>query len=286
MTGSTSLQQSADPRIEQLAHDGELVRLVQITDSHLCENSGGTLLGMDTDHSLQSVIDRVRSDGREPDILLLTGDLADRGSVSAYRRVDAYARQLTDQNFWLPGNHDSREQMEAAQLPVACLSTEIRVGNWQILMLDSQLPGEVGGELGAAQLILLENALQQGADENLHALVCLHHQPVAIGCAWLDKQMVADAGSFFEIIDRYSAVKGILWGHIHQQIDRQRNGVALIASPSTCVQFAPDSELFKVDDLSPGYRWLDLGADGAIDTGVSRVEGVQFTVDLDSRGYQ
>ena len=35
------------------------MRVVQLTDTHLCREPGGTLLGMDTDHSLQAVIDQV-----------------------------------------------------------------------------------------------------------------------------------------------------------------------------------------------------------------------------------
>jgi len=61
--------------------------------------------------------------------------------------------------------------------------------------------------------------------------------------------------------------------------------VRLLASPSTCVQFAPGSESFKVDDQPPGYRWLTLHTDGRIETGVSRVRETKFIVDLDSGGY-
>ena len=39
-----------------------MCRLVQLTDTHLCALPGGTLLGMDTDHSLQAVIDLVRQE--------------------------------------------------------------------------------------------------------------------------------------------------------------------------------------------------------------------------------
>ena len=135
------------------------------------------------------------------------------------------------------------------------------------------------------QLSLLDTALQQAAREGLTSLVCLHHHPIEIDCAWLDEQIVADAEAFFEVLDRHDVVRGVLWGHIHQQVDIERNGVILMGSPSTCVQFAPKSERFKADDLSPGYRWLDLRTDGSIHTGVSRVEGVRFNVDLDSKGY-
>jgi Icc protein len=116
-------------------------------------------------------------------------------------------------------------------------------------------------------------------------LVCLHHQPVPVGCAWLDDQMVADADALFTFLDRHQSVRGVLWGHVHQALDRERNGVALMASPSTCVQFAPGQIDFKADTAAPGYRWLELHPDGRIRTGISRVTDVVFDVDTESGGY-
>jgi 3',5'-cyclic-AMP phosphodiesterase len=266
-------------------HPGGVVRVVQLTDTHLGKVPGTTLLGMDTDHSLQAVVDLALAERATVDLLLATGDLSDHGSTEAYQRLQGYFAQISDDNFWLPGNHDDRAAMASQVNVPRRLSRRIRVANWQIVMLDSQVPGEVGGELGKHELAALEQALTAAADEGVYTLVCLHHQPVAIGCQWLDEQMVADADQFFAVLDRYTGVRAVLWGHVHQQIDRQRNGVMLMASPSTCVQFAPGSAGFKADAAAPGYRWLDLQQDGTIDTGVSRVQGVSFTVDLESGGY-
>ena len=270
---------------QTISHSGDAVHVVQLTDTHLCKIHGGTLLGMDTDHSLQAVIDLVKAQRPTIDLLLGTGDLSDQGAVEAYRRLQQYFSQLTNSHCWLPGNHDNRENMAAVADQPLRLCREIRVGRWQILMLDSQVPGEVGGELGPAELAQLDAALAVAAAEQLYSLVCLHHQPVAIGCEWLDEQMVADAPAFFSVLDRYPGVRGVLWGHVHQQVDALRGDVQLMATPSTCVQFAPGSAGFKADSAAPGYRWLELLSDGSLQTGVSRADAVSFKVDLDSGGY-
>ena len=263
----------------------DTVRVVQLTDTHLCRESGGKLLGMDTDHSLGAVLDTLVS-ARSPDIdvLLCTGDLSDNGAKEAYQRLEKALAPLPGEKFWLPGNHDLRERMEEVA-GSRRLSGEIEAGNWQIVMLDSQIPGEVGGRLGEAELERLEAALQRGRAAGRYSLLCLHHQPVPIGCDWLDEQMVVDADAFWDLVDQYPEVRAVLWGHVHQQIDRHRGDVLLLASPSTCVQFKPGSADFAADGQSPGYRWLDLASDGSLQTGVSRVTGVEFTVDLDSKGY-
>lgn len=268
-----------------IPHSGGAVSVLQLTDTHLCKQQGGTLLGMDTDHSLQAVIDQVRAERRDIDLLLGTGDLSDQGALEAYRRLQQYFAQLTENHCWLPGNHDDRDNMEAVADHPLRLCREIRIGRWQVLMLDSQVPGEVGGELGPAELALLERALADAAKDGAYTLVCLHHQPIKIGCEWLDEQMVADAPAFFSLLDRFPGVRGVMWGHVHQQLDKQHGDIRLMATPSTCVQFAPGSPGFKADSAPPGYRWLELMPDGTLRTGVSRVRDVSFTVDLDSGGY-
>jgi Icc protein len=270
-----------------VALEGDVISLVQLTDTHLCRAPGSTLLGMDTDHSLQAVIDLVRQERPEFDVLLATGDLSDGGAREAYERLQDYFTQLPGRDFWLTGNHDDRDAMEAVVNAGDghCLSREIRCGNWQILMLDSQVAGEVGGELGATEMAFLQDALEAASEHGLYTLVCLHHHPVAIDSQWLDEQMVADAETLLQLLAGYPGAKAVLWGHVHQEIDRQYQGLRLLASPSTCVQFAPRSAGFKADDLPPGYRWLELHADGRIETGVSRVWNVAFTVELDSGGY-
>ncbi|KAA1190635.1 3',5'-cyclic-AMP phosphodiesterase [Pseudohalioglobus sediminis] len=264
---------------------GDSVHLVQLTDTHLCAQRGGTLLDMDTDRSLQLVIRQVLREREVIDGVLCTGDLSDRGYLQAYQRLIEYLQAFDAESFWLPGNHDDREQMAAAIAGQAHLCGEVRAANWQILMLNSQIPGEVGGELGAAEQERFESALQAAQEQGLYTLVCLHHQPVPVGSAWIDQQQLADAEQFWQTVDRHPGVRGVLWGHVHQQIDTWRGDVALMASPSTCVQFAPGSEQFKADAQPPGYRWLELKADGGIGTGISRVMDASFNVDLESGGY-
>ncbi len=265
---------------------GKCLRVVQITDSHLCAEPGGKLLAVDTDYSLQQVIRQVLQEQSTMDVVLATGDLADNGAEDAYYRLhDYFNAAFTVPVFWLAGNHDDCAAMKRVIGEGRELTGSIESPHWQILMLNSQTPGEVGGELGPDQLDWLEQRLKISAKRDAYALLCLHHHPVNIGCDWLDEQRIADADEFWAIIERYQHVRGVIWGHVHQELDQMRGNVRLLASPSTCVQFKPNCEDFAADTLAPGYRWLDLHADGRIDTGVSRIVDETFVVDLESGGY-
>lgn len=273
------------PGVRQFASVGDTLHVVQITDTHLKRDAGGKLLGMDTDFSLQQVLELVQRERDNVDLVLGTGDISDHGSEAAYVRAGDYFATLEAEVAWLVGNHDDGAAMARVLGGPDGLNRVLESRHWLIVMLNSQIPGEVGGELGADELMFLQSCLEYARDKPLHCLVCLHHQPVPIGSAWIDEQMVADHEAFFEMLDHFECARAVLWGHVHQEVDIWRAGKRLLATPSSCVQFAPGSVNFKADDQPPGYRWLNLAADGSIDTGVSRVQGVHFTVDLDSRGY-
>jgi Icc protein len=259
------------------------ISVLQITDSHLGDQPGETLLGLDTDQSLQQVIQLANQQRGISDLLLATGDLTNSGTAQAYQRFQQMTSPLAKQSLWLPGNHDNPAVMQATMAASGELARSIEIGNWQIIMLDSTIPGMPGGELSATELDFLNNSLKQSTAE--HVLLCLHHHPIPIACEWLDSQQVTNSDAFFSVVDSYDAVRGVLWGHIHQQLDQQRNGVKLMATPSTCVQFAAHSDEFKVSQLNPGYRWLELNANGSIDTGVSRLTSNNFVIDYDASGY-
>lgn len=259
------------------------VRLVQITDCHLGEVPGSRLLDVDTDSSLEAVLAMVRSDPSPLDALLLTGDLADGGSAAAYRRLLAVTSGLGAEARWLPGNHDNGPTLREILAGDARLQRQLLLPGWQIIMLDSTIPGEVGGALSRIELAELERCLRE--HPHRHALVCLHHQALPVGCAWLDRQCVANAHELWSVLDASPQVRGVLSGHVHQASEQRRGDVTVFTSPSTCVQFAPGSDGFRVDTAAPGYRWLELHADGRISSGVQRVASLSFQADLAATGY-
>ena len=270
-----------------IPHDrAHAIDLLQITDTHLGERPHTPLLAMDTDDSLQAVLSLARRTLSNVDLVVATGDLSDQGALDAYLRLYDYTRNDYEHQFWLLGNHDDAEMLTAAASQhERLLRNDIRIGCWQILMLNSQIPGEVGGRLGAAELTRLRLGLEQASAEGLYTLICVHHQPVPVGSAWIDSQAISDATELFAIIDAFPAVRALLWGHVHQEVDQMRGDLRLLASPSTCVQFLPGSETFKLDNQTPGFRHLTLHPDGSLSTRVHRVTDRKFTVDLSSSGY-
>lgn len=269
-----------------VAHDpGQPIRLLQLTDCHIGPDESEELLGLNTNGSLMDVIEHLERDPVQWNLLITTGDVANNGGARTYKRYLEILKQ-SDISFdafgWLPGNHDSPVEMNEA-LGTEQLIKEIHVGSWLILMLNTQVPGHTHGNLVEAELDFLDEALAEHRDR--HVIIFMHHQPVPVGCAWVDAQKVRSEYAFFKILDQYSHVKAVVWGHVHQEFAQVRNKVQLLATPSTCIQFKSNSDDFAVDDKMPGYRWFQLNPDGTFSTRVERIAERKYPILFSSQGY-
>lgn len=256
---------------------------MQLSDSHLFADEQGKLLGLNTEFSLSKVLELIRVEQPAIDLVLATGDLSQDGTAASYIRFHQHMQQFKAPVYWLPGNHDLTDVMARGQVAGQISPCVVDMGNWRVVMLDSTIRGKVPGYMSPQELQFLRQSLASAGER--HVLIALHHQPVPVGAAWLDTQIVGNADDFWAEIDLCPQVRAVIWGHVHQVHERLRNNVQLMSVPSTCVQFKPGSEDFAVDSENPGYRWLDLHADGRIDTCVSRVTGVTFEVDYRIKGY-
>jgi Icc protein len=258
--------------------------VVQITDTHLFADEAGELAGVRTWDSFRSTLALARSRHWPPDLVLATGDLVHDGSAAGYRALQREFAGLNVPVYCLSGNHDEGpkllESLNGGQVSAADFALH---GPWGFVFVDTNVPGSNGGHLGAAALQRLRSSLDALAGR--HGMVCLHHQPVPVGSRWLDTMQLDNGHALFELLGNYPNVRCLLWGHVHQEFDRQWNGLRLLACPSTCIQFTPESEDFSLDCRPPGYRWLHLYPDGRIDTGVQRLPEPVGSPDLHSGGY-
>ncbi|EMJ9775832.1 3',5'-cyclic-AMP phosphodiesterase [Morganella morganii] len=267
--------------------DGAAVRILQITDTHLFAGETDTLLGINTLHSYHAVLDAIVKQQLPADLIVATGDLVQDQSTRAYQRFTDGIARLPAPCVWLPGNHDYQPSM-AQELAAAGISSSKQVllgDQWQILLLDSQVQGVPHGELSDDQLIWLDNCLARQPDR--HTVVMLHHHPLASGCTWLDQHSLRNSHMLAEVLTRYQNIEGILCGHIHQDMDVMWNGIRMLATPSTCVQFKPHCTNFTLDTAAPGWRYLELttGDSPSLTTQLFRLDTDEFSPDLGSDGY-
>ena len=242
--------------------------IVQITDCHLARDVGPVIRGVDPDETLSGVLALVKA--ARPDYCLATGDLSDDGSAESYERLADRLHALDLPVACLPGNHDDGELM-ARVLSGGNVGTPeaIELGEWQIVLLDSTIPGRCPGRLSEERLSRLAAHLRNPSAR--YHLIVLHHPALPSGCAWMDDDMLLEnPQDLFNAVRGVSSVRGIIWGHIHQDFFERVDGVPCWGSPATSAQFLPNSGAFQADERKPGFRHLWLHPDGRITSRVER----------------
>jgi Icc protein len=257
------------------------LRLIQISDTHLEKEEGGRLLGMDTDQSLGYVLDLVKQENPLIDLVLVTGDVSTHGTPEAYERFKNYMDLFDAPVICLPGNHDDNTIM--ADHCGDMMVGHYVLANWLVVCIDSTIHRQVGGLVEQSEIERLRSLAATHPDKNI--LVTFHHPPVSIDCAWLDPQRIKNGDDFLNNVTSIPSVKLMLCGHIHQEWSAEYNGVPIMSTPSTCIQFKPKCYDFTIDTLAPGYRRVDLSADGSYTSQISRVVGADLTIDFESSGY-
>jgi Icc protein len=247
-----------------------VVRLIQFTDPHLYGNETETLRGIATFPALVRTLDLAQARDWPVDAVLVTGDLV-QDDVGGYKHFRRLFGALNLPILCVPGNHDEPHALRR-ELRGKPFVTEghVDMDEWRVVLLDSSVPNTAKGRLSKQTLATLDSSL--GSADDKHTLVCLHHHPVPMGSRWLDQVGLENAAEFFEIIDRHTNVRAVLWGHVHQNYDSLRKGVRLLATPSTCAQFLPRADEFAVDAAPPAYRTLELRPDGSLLTEVVWVD--------------
>ncbi len=256
--------------------------VAQISDLHLFADERQDLLGWNTLESLDVTLQQLVQ--HAPDLILLTGDLSQDETEGAYRQVVQRFSPLGIPTYWLPGNHDHVPTMQKVlDSPPIYADKSINQGGWKFLLLNSNVPGQVYGALSPGDLAWLETELSE-TPRSQPTLIAMHHPPFWVGSPWLDKSGLQNTRAFFDIIDQYPQVELVLFGHIHQEFECMRRDVSYFSTPSTCIQFMPQSSKFALDDARPGFRLLQLYPDGQVDTSVHRVQFRQ-QLDFAAQGY-
>jgi Icc protein len=245
--------------------------VAQITDTHLFADPHQEKKGVVTAQSLQSVLERIEQLQPQPDLLLLTGDLSQDETPESYQYLQSVVSPLAIPTYWIPGNHDDLLLMEQIlnQSPIFPHKS-FQQGGWQFILLNSTVPGCVYGELSRSSLEWLDVQLQNS--NQLPTLIALHHPPLPVNSAWMDNISLQNSDELLTILDRYPQIRLVIFGHIHQEFERKRQGIHYLGTPSTGFQFAPNLQEFQLDNLPPGFRLFKLYPDGRWETQIKRVK--------------
>ena len=215
--------------------------IAQITDVHigfdpLSENE----LNLQRFHAvLQALIDGPN----QPDLLLLTGDLTDRGDAESYARLRKALAHCPYPCLPLVGNHDVRDAFHAAFANCDDGAGFVQyvhdTDDVRFIIIDTLEEGRHGGAYCERRAAWLDARLAEAPDKPTY--IAMHHPPIECGIEWMntapDEPWVR---AFSAVIAGHPQVRGLICGHLHRSVTAAWEGRTVSICASSAPQVTAD----------------------------------------------
>jgi 3',5'-cyclic-AMP phosphodiesterase len=231
--------------------------IAQISDLHIKRPGDLAYRRVDTAAALERCVVALNRFTPRPDLVVISGDLVDTPLAAEYDHLKELLAPLEIAFAAVPGNHDSRELMRAALPGLSyattngALNSVRKLGDADIVLLDSSVPGAPHGALDAATLAWLDTVL--GASSARPALLFLHHPPFVTGITRMDVQNLRSASDLVALIRKHPRVRLVAAGHVHRAALTSFAGAAatICPAPNHAVALDLDAHLPPSFNIEP-----------------------------------
>jgi 3',5'-cyclic-AMP phosphodiesterase len=212
------------------------VLIAQISDLHIKSPGELAYRHVDTAAALARCVEALNRFKPRPDLVVISGDLVDAPVYEAYDQLDRLLWPLDIDFVAVPGNHDGRDLLRATipsrhyARPSGALNAVRAVGDVDVVLIDSTVPGHDYGEVDGGTLAWLDATL--AAAPKRPALLFLHHPPFATGIAHMDVQNLRNAADLAEILRRHKRALLVAAGHVHRAVVTAFAGVTATICPA------------------------------------------------------
>ena len=220
--------------------------IAQISDLHLKPYGALAYDVADTAGALEKVVAHINRLRPLPDVILVTGDIADGGAAESYFLAHERLSDLKAPLFIIPGNHDQKETMTSVFSDHRYLSERIHGTSdsylcyciedfpVRLIGIDTVTPGNHDGGIGPARLNWLDLKLKEKPDKP--TIIFMHHPPFPSGIGHMDKAPFRHREEFRALISRNPQVERVTCGHIHRSISRRFAGTLATVCPAVGMQ--------------------------------------------------
>jgi len=207
----------------------------------------------------RATLKRLLEGPNRPDVLVLSGDITDRGDAESFAKTAALLADCPVPILPMVGNHDSREGLLGAFPQVVpaeggFLHYVVEAGlGLRIICLDTLEDGRHGGAFCEARAGWLTARLAEAPDTP--TLIFMHHPPVVAGIDWMDPAPEEPwIQRLRSVLEGQRQVLAVHCGHLHRQINARFAGIPLGVTPSVAPLVAMD--LNAIDMHRPDDREL------------------------------
>lgn len=226
------------------------MRLLHLSDLHITDG-GLTIWDTDTKAHLEAAISRI-IEIDNIDAIIITGDISNDGSMWSYNYVDEQLGKLGIPVYCCPGNHD----IPAGLSNMKYCQTDVKahIKGWELLFIDSSIPGMARGNLDDKTLHLIE---KEASSTDAPIIIALHHPPVEPG-GWLNRKLLENRDHFNDIIQQFPNIRLVLYGHTHCAATSKIGNIVYSCAPSLGFAFNNNLPKFQIANGEEGFNLIEI----------------------------
>lgn len=228
------------------------MELVVLSDLHIGERDRATREPNNLDR-LRIAIARIKDAYADADLVVVAGDIADRGAcVAPYQAVARALEDLVPPVALTLGNHDKREVFTqvtgtAHRDASGFVQSRHDLGDTQVIIRDTatDTPAPAGfrgacdpnGQLCDTRLAWCARHLQAAADQPV--IVILHHSPLRLQIA-SDPVAPQAPDALLDMLAAHGGLRHVPSGHIHMTTTAFHRGIPLTSLAGNCTTLSED----------------------------------------------
>ncbi|MFQ5435129.1 MAG: metallophosphoesterase family protein, partial [Anaerolineae bacterium] len=248
-----------------------IVTFVHISDTHFGPTADYARHGFQPYPCAQRVVEIINNLPTKPDFVMHTGDVTTPRDPEAYRLAVEVLGQIEAPVYYAVGNHDTaafiRQFLHMGPKQELCddpqrLAYTFDVKGYRFVVLDGRAPDEMDphGLLPQAQLDWLAAEAERGGPP---LTLFLHYPALRMNSTWMDENMLLFNGEQLHqaLLPLRHRLRGVFYGHIHQNMQTVRDGIVYTAVSSVFAQFSawPGHATIQFDpDHLPGFNFIHL----------------------------
>lgn len=245
------------------------MKIIHLSDVHLTGDGTDLFCGNPQDR-FDTCIAHANARHGDADLCVITGDLTHHGEEEAYVRFKASVEQLVMPTELLLGNHDDRQAFkkhfpERRTSAGGFVQTAFGLGDHRIVLMDTNEPGTHAGHYCERRLTWLENTLIGGRGQP--TLVFMHHHPMPVGVAAMDRIGQRDGKALRALLARHSpSIRHMFFGHCHLPMSGSWRGIPFSSIKSLNHPLLPeyDEPTISIADTPPHYAVAFVTAESVV----------------------
>jgi 3',5'-cyclic AMP phosphodiesterase CpdA len=258
--------------------------IAHLSDPHLRAHGVRQYGVIDTEAGLLRALGRLENVHPKPDVLVFTGDLADKAEPAAYARlrelVEPAAAAMGAQVVWVMGNHDERAPYSAGLFGEESEAPQDRVydvDGLRIVAMDTSVPGYHHGELTDDQLAWLADVLATQAPRG--TVLALHHPPIPVPMLRAAEIIELHDQDGLAAVIEGTDVRAIIGGHFHFSSYSMFAGIPVSVASASCYTSdpAPIERFVSGVDGHQAITLMHVYADRIVHTIVPLAEAPEVT---------